>query len=188
MAYKLLVLVDVQKDFDKGGSLAYGYPEKSNTEAVIKYATKWVQDKDKKNLLFVTKDTHDENYENTLEGKKLPVPHCIKGTEGWELVDDGDYKYSLVDRADFEVLKNTFGTFAIADEIRRIEKEDCEEVKEITLTGYDLSICVLAQAVILRAAFPNKRIVVRRDLCGDVNKEAFDAALTVLKNQQIEIV
>lgn len=191
MAYKLLIMVDVQKDFDKGGALPYGYPEESNTDAVIKYATDWIKDQPSGNptkLLCVTKDTHNENYANTLEGKLLPVPHCIKDTEGWGLVDEGDYKYSLSERADWLVLKNTFGTFAIADEIRKIEKDECEEVKEITLIGYDLSICVLAQAVILRAAFPNKRITVLKDLCGDVNKESFDAALTVLKNQQIEIV
>lgn len=188
MAYRLLVLIDVQKDFDKGGVLPYGYPEKSNTEEVIKYAIEWVNDKTGHNLLCVTKDTHNENYANTLEGRILPIPHCIKYTEGWKFVDEKEGHYSLYDRADWSVLKNTFGTFSIADEIKRIEEDDCEEINEIVLCGYDLSICVLANAIILRAAFPNKKIVVMKDLCGDVNKESFDAALTVLKNQQIEIV
>lgn len=188
MAKKLLILVDVQKDFDKGGVLPYGYPEESNTGDVVGEAIQWKYPP-QNNILWLTKDTHDENYSETLEGKLLPVPHCIKGTDGWKFVDeDLDQPFTLSRMADKVILKRTFGTFEIVQQIKNLEDDACEFVDEIILCGYDLSICVLSNAVILRAAFPNKRIVVLKDACGDVNKESFDAALTVLKNQQIEIV
>jgi len=192
MSKKLLILVDVQKDFDKGGVLPYGYPEESNTGDVVGEAISWKYPP-KNNILWLTKDTHDENYSETLEGKLLPVPHCIKGTDGWKFVDEDigqppSQSFTLSRMADKVILKRTFGTFEIVESIKEFEEEQCEEIEEIYLAGYDLSICVLANAVILRAAFPNKRIVVLKDACGDVNKDSFDAALTVLKNQQIEIV
>ena len=192
MAKRLLILVDVQKDFDKGGVLPYGYPEESNTGDVVGEAIKWKYQK-QNNILWLTKDTHDENYSETLEGKLLPVPHCIKGTDGWKFVDEDVAQpqppsFTLSRMADKVILKRTFGTFEIVQQIKNLEDDSCEFVDEIILCGYDLSICVLSNAVILRAAFPNKRIVVLKDACGDVNKESFDAALTVLKNQQIEIV
>lgn len=198
---KMLIVVDAQKDFVKGGCLAYGYPQEDITQKVIDYARQWVgkeetsedgskfyqRDWDSNNILIVTKDTHGPNYASTMEGQKLPVPHCIKGTPGWELVDDASDEYGLGYIADTQIFKPTFGTFQIADLIKEYEEDQCEEVDEIQICGFDTSICVLANAVILRAAFPNKKIVLLEKLCGDVNQDCHNAAVAVLRNQQIDI-
>lgn len=175
---KILVVVDVQNDFVKGGVLAYGFPQKSNTESIVAYAKHIL---DGGNYIIATRDTHHDNYFDTLEGKNLPIKHCIHQTKGWELVDglkELFYKGQIFD-------KPTFGTPLVAEQIRSIM--EYEDIDEIQLVGYDLSICVLANAVLLRAHFPNKQITVIPALCGDVDKKSFDAAIAVLRNQQIEI-
>ena len=179
----VLVVVDVQNDFVKGGVLAYGYPKKSNTELICERVHQALVEGYR---VIATRDTHQGNsYFGTLEGEKLPVKHCIAGTHGWELVEDIQ---RLVDDRKIQVVnKETFGAIYLADRIEdaMLPGEDFDEIEVI---GYDLSICVLANAVILRANFPNTVIKVRTALCGDVNKEMFDAACTILRAQQIEVL
>lgn len=186
MSRKLLIVIDVQKDFVEGGALPYGYPLESNTQKVVKFARAWA--KGDSHLMYATMDTHDQDYDNTLEGKNLPVCHCLKYTTGWQFVDKTDEDAGLDWWSDEVFLKPTFGTFKIKESIEQFEKDECEKINEIFLIGYDLSVCVLSNAVILRAAFPNKKIAVLTDLCGCINKQTFDAACEVLKCQQIDLV
>ena len=189
MSKKLLVVVDVQKDFVEGGALPYGYPTESNTKKVLDFVRDWcMEDNALSHYMIATKDTHGEDYSSTMEGSLLPVPHCIKGSVGWQYADSTPDRDGIGWFADDEILKPTFGTFRIKEWVENFEKEECEPIDEIHIIGYDLAICVLANAVILRAAFPNKRIIVHKDLCGCVNEDTFKAALTVLSCQQIEIV
>lgn len=182
MATKVLVVVDVQNDFVKGGALAYGYPEKSNTDGIIAKVKEFLANGD---VVIATRDTHHENYLNTLEGKKLPVPHCIHQTKGWELVGElqelaNNGKIAVVD-------KPTFGTSLVGQFIREmIDKYG--PIEEVDVVGYCTSICCAANCSLLRAFMPNKKIVLLQDLCGDINEESHKAALVVLRNQQIEIV
>lgn len=181
MSKKVLVVVDVQNDFVKGGALPYGYPEKSNTELICDRVRKAVEDG---NFVVATRDTHHDNYMETLEGMKLPVKHCIHETLGWELVDGinslaADNKIVVFD-------KPTFGTPLVAEHIRNIMGG--EDISEIEVIGYCTSICVLANAVILRSRFPNKKITVFKDLCGDIDEDSHNAALKVLQNQQIDVI
>lgn len=188
MAIRMLVVVDVQNDFLKGGALAYGYPERSNTSDLIAYVKEWRRSDPcrERTIIVGTMDTHDEHYKESLEGRNLPISHCIKNTPGWRFPDN-EQGY-LNDFLDKVILKPTFGTFRIAELVREIEAERCEKVTEIFLCGYDLSICVLANAVLLRAAFPDKVISVKASLCGDVDEESYKAAVKVLRNQQILVV
>ena len=192
---KAVVFVDVQNDFVKGGALAYGYPEKSNTEKIIAFA----QDcRAKGYALYATQDTHDDDYMNTLEGKKLPVPHCVKGTSGYEVIDllhkDGDG--NVIIQYGRMIEKNTFGSFDLIEKIYMdfgheddySSGEYGEPLEEIILCGYCTSICVASNALMLRASRPNTKITVRADLCGDVDKESHEAALRVMRNCQIDIV
>ena len=177
---KAIVFVDVQKDFAKNGVLSFGYPVEDNTNKVVEFAKQCAVDSSAK--LYATLDTHYNDYEKTLEGKKLPVMHCIEGTDGWRL--DEQLEDVLIGKATF-VNKPTFGSYDLVG----IFEEDFGKVgpDEITLVGYDLSICVLANAVLLRAKYPNVKIVVKTNLCGDVDEAAFNAAIKVLQMQQIEI-
>ena len=184
---KLLVVVDVQKDFVEGGALPYGWPKESNTKKVLDFVGEFSKQSND-NFIVATKDTHVEDYMETLEGKNLPVKHCIKNTPGWEFVDEIKEKCVGIEyHLDDVFLKRTFGTFAIKDWIDKLEKDTCEKFGEIILIGYDLAICVLANAVILRAAFPDKKITVLKDLCGCVNEETFNSAIKVLECQQIVV-
>lgn len=179
---KVLVVVDVQNDFVKGGALAYGYPVESNTEDICAYAKKVLE---AGHYVVATRDTHADNYLETLEGKMLPVKHCICGTRGWELVD-GLQKLTYTANFPSVINKHTFGSFNLKDRLERLEFFN-SDIDSIELCGYCTSICVTACAVILRAAFPDKRITVLQNLCGDIDEESHLAALKVLKNQQIEI-
>lgn len=181
MGKKVLVVVDVQNDFVKGGCLAYAYPEKSNTQDIVTYALQVLKDG---GYVIATRDTHHDNYLETLEGKNLPIKHCIHHTRGWELVD-GLQAISSTGNGVFIYDKQTFGTPLVAEHIRNIM--DGDEIDEIQMCGYMTSICVLSNAVIMRSRFPNKRIAVIKDLCGDIDEKSQLAALAVLRNQQIEV-
>lgn len=186
MANQILILVDVQNDFVKGGALGYGYPEKSNTEDLIAYAKKWQEDPH--HILLATADTHPKSYlTSTLEGQKLPVPHCIENTKGWLLVfEDVDSGYEQLDCNEvFE--KPTFGSNALVDWI----ESECwkySSIDEIQIAGYCSSICVAANAILLRARFPDMKIVFLEKLSGDIDEASHKAAIKVMQNQQIEIV
>lgn len=204
---KAIVFVDVQNDFAKGGKLAFGYPVEDNLQKVVDFAKECVDaycnDPTTLVRVYATRDTHDatkykqkseikpphfkdkvvpeSGYLATFEGQKLPVEHCIEGTDGWQIVDP--LMEVLLGKATF-VNKPTFGSYDLTD----IIAEDVEgTLDEIVICGYDLSICVLANAVLLRAKFPNVKITVKVDLCGDVDKAAFDAAIKVLQMQQIDV-
>ena len=188
MAKKLLIGIDIQKDFVEGGMLPYGYPEESNTKKVVDYILECAKKKDESICVLLTRDTHDSDFKTTLEGQLL-FKHCIKGTEGWEFADYTDKDGSKIEWfCDEVILKKTFGTFRIAEWIKDFEETECETIDEIQIVGYDMAVCVLSNAVILRSAFPNKKIVVLKDYCGCIDKETFDAAVTVLKCQQIEVI
>ena len=181
MATKVLVVVDVQNDFVKGGALAYGYPAKSNTDGIIAKVKEFLANGD---VVIATRDTHHDNYLNTLEGKKLPVPHCIHQTKGWELVGE---LQTLANRGDIAVVdKPTFGTSLVWQFIREMIHK-YGPIEEVDVVGYCTSICCAANCSLLRAYMPNQKIVLLQDLCGDINEESHKAALTVLRNQQIEI-
>ena len=197
---KAVVFVDVQNDFVRGGALPFGYPLEDNLPKIIDFAKKCVNDPDCK--IYATLDTHEKSnsipesadgtipekhvgYLSTLEGKKLPVEHCIEGTDGWNVVD------SLMDVIHTHctfVNKPTFGSFDLCEIIDEdIKRNNCK-IDEIVVLGYCTSICVLSNAVLLRAKFPDMKISVMKDLCGCVSEESHRAALKALEMQQIDVV
>lgn len=122
-----------------------------------------------------TLDTHEENYLNTQEGKKLPVPHCIVDTDGWELCEElGDFKGRY-----FE--KNTFGSMALA------EWAAGKGYEEVQLAGLCTDICVISNALLLKAALPEARIRVDAKCCAGVTPESHKNALEAMKMCQVEI-
>ena len=183
MSKRVVIFVDVQNDFVKGGALAYGYPAEDIVPRIAEYAREC---RDRGDHIIFTQDTHGNDYLASLEGKKLPVPHCIDGTHGWELVpalsalyDGGKHIVALQ--------KPTFGCPRLPIAVKEV-RDDCGGLDEIVLCGGCSSICLLANAVLLRAAFPNTPITVKANLCFDIDEASHNAALAVLKNQQIDIV
>lgn len=170
-----LVVVDIQKDFVDG---ALGSAEALE---IIGPSVERISAFDGE--IFVTFDTHFENYSETAEGKKLPVPHCIKGTPGWEL--NSSIADALAQKSFTAVEKLTFGSVELPDLIRR---SAADEDFDITLIGLCTDICVVSNAMILKANFPEKQIYVDSSCCAGVTVDSHNAALLTMKMCQINVI
>lgn len=170
-----LIVVDIQKDFVDG---ALGTAE---AVAMIENAAEKVCSFD--GDIFVTFDTHFENYMDTAEGRKLPVPHCIKGTSGWQLNET--VAAALAKKSYTPVEKLTFGSVDLPG---MVEDAAGDEDFDITLIGLCTDICVVSNALILKAAFPEREIYVDAACCAGVTPATHNAALDTMKMCQINIL
>lgn len=173
---KILVVVDMQNDFVDG---ALGSPD---AVAIVPNVAEKIRRFDGDGL-FVTYDTHFANYMETLEGEKLPVPHCIADTPGYELCPA--VAAALEGREYTPVIKTTFGSFDIACETG--ERWPDEEI-EAEFVGLCTDICVVSNVLIFRAAYPNARITVDASCCAGVSPETHAAALATMKCCQIDVI
>lgn len=171
---KILVVVDMQKDFVDG---ALGSKE---AVAIVPNVVNKI--KNFEGDIFVTYDTHFENYMDTNEGKNLPVPHCIKGTEGWEL--NRDVMDALNDKEYTTVEKITFGSVDLPGLVGKVAGDEAFTVE---LIGLCTDICVVSNALLLKANFPEMNIAVDATCCAGVTPESHEAALTTMKMCQIEV-
>ena len=172
---KFLIIVDMQKDFVDG---ALGTKEAC---AIVPAAAEKIKGFDGE--IFVTFDTHFENYMETAEGKKLPVPHCIKGTDGWKL--DKDIAAALEAKRYTPVEKYTFGSVKLPEMIKQAAGDDDLTVE---LIGLCTDICVISNALLLKANFPEAAIAVDEKCCAGVTPEKHDAAIETMKSCQIDII
>ena len=171
---KILVVVDMQNDFIDG---ALGTPE---AVAIVENVKARIREYDKADV-FVTMDTHFPEYLQTQEGRNLPVEHCIKGTEGWQI--RSDIAELLTDAHVYE--KPTFGSVALAKGIAEIAAK--EEI-EIEVLGLCTDICVVSNALLLKANMPEVKITVDHTCCAGVTPESHEAALMTMQMCQIGIV
>ncbi|MBE7059092.1 MAG: cysteine hydrolase [Ruminococcaceae bacterium] len=171
----ILIVVDIQKDFVDG---ALGTSE---AVAMVDNAAKKISEFEGE--IFVTFDTHFENYMQTAEGAKLPVPHCIKDTDGWQL--DEKIAKALENKEYTKIEKLTFGSTELPE---IIEKSVGKTEFDITLIGLCTDICVVSNALILKANFPEKEIYVDAACCAGVTVETHNAAITTMKMCQINII
>ena len=172
MKNQVLVVVDMQKDFIDG---ALG--TKEAVEIVSKVEEKI---KNFEGEIIFTRDTHFENYSDTQEGKKLPVPHCIKGTEGWQIEES----LEILRTPEMKVFdKITFGSVELAEYLR-----ENKELESVTLIGLCTDICVISNAMVIKAFLPEVKIMVEEKCCAGVTPESHNNALEAMKMCQIEIV
>ena len=169
---KVLVVVDMQKDFIDG---ALG--TKEAVEILPKVAEKI--EKFQGEVVF-TRDTHHENYSETQEGKKLPERHCIQGCEGWQLSEVLE-KLRTPEMKVFD--KGTFGSVALAEYLA-----GKEELETVELVGLCTDICVISNAMVIKAFLPEVVIQVDAACCAGVTKESHENALEAMKMCQIEIL
>lgn len=167
---KILIVVDMQNDFIDG---ALGTPE---AVQIVPYVKAQIQSFDGK-VLF-TRDTHFPNYMDTQEGKNLPVPHCIKGTPGWEIRPELDAL-----RITEPIDKLTFGSA----ELPAILAQE-ENIEAITFMGLCTDICVISNVMITKAFFPEIPLTVDAKGCAGVTPESHKNALAAMKMCQITVI
>lgn len=172
---EFLIVVDMQKDFVDG---ALGTPE---AVAIVPAVCDRIRAFDGE--VIVTYDTHPDTYLDTAEGKKLPVPHCVKGTDGWQL--DAAVADALTGKSYHTVEKPTFGSIDLPYLVAAMAGE---EDFSVTLIGLCTDICVVSNALLLKAHFPEKTIRVDAACCAGVTPDTYTAALTTMKMCQIDIV
>ena len=171
---KVLVVVDMQKDFVDG---ALGSKEAA---AIVPAVVKKINEFDGE--IFVTYDTHFEDYLETAEGKKLPVPHCMKGTDGWELNDE--VEQALAAKKFTPVEKKTFGSVDLPALIKETAGKD---ELTIELIGLCTDICVVSNALIIKANFPEAPVSVDASCCAGVTPGKHEAALETMRSCQIDV-
>ena len=164
---KTLIVVDMQKDFIDG---ALGTKEAvAIVENVKKKIAEYQANGDE---IIFTRDTHQADYLNTNEGKHLPVEHCIEGTEGWKIDKELEVEGALyIDKPPFGYMN-----------------WKAYDLEEVELVGLCTDICVVSNALIIKATFPEIKVTVDAGCCAGVTPESHKAALTTMKMCQVEII
>jgi len=173
MKKDVLIVVDMQTDFIDG---ALGTPE---AVAILPRVIKKIQGFD--GTVLFTRDTHKTDYLNTQEGENLPVAHCIEGTAGWAIHPD-----LLPYVSEKPIDKPTFGSVALAQKLKDWDSRG--ELGSVTLVGLCTDICVISNAMLLKAFLPETPIIVDAACCAGVSPESHEQALSAMKPCQIHII
>ena len=171
---KVLVVIDMQNDFIDG---ALGTKE---AQSIVPKVVEKIKEYDPWNI-YLTRDTHYENYLDTQEGRNLPTVHCIEGSDGWQLhseVAEAAGSAMIVD-------KPTFGSNKLAGILM---SERAQEALEIEMVGVCTDICVVSNALLFKAAMPEAPITVDASCCAGVTPERHRAALETMKACQIKVI
>lgn len=187
MNKKILIIVDAQNDFITGSLANPVADERVPNIAELIKSKDW-------DGIFATFDTHYDDYLDTPEGKLLPVPHCIYQTEGWRF--DSRVHEALQEFLKthptipfLSVLKPTFGSLSLPEEIWEALNCTFEDTYDITICGFCTDICVVSNALILKADFFKRgNITVVADACAGVTPEKHEAALEVMRSCQINVI
>ena len=171
---KALIVVDMQNDFIDG---ALGTPE---AEAIVDNVKAKIEAYRKNSdAVIFTRDTHSENYMGTQEGSKLPVPHCIEGSYGWQIRAELEHEDCLI------IDKPTFGSYELVDSLRELDEET--PLESIELIGLCTDICVISNAMMIKAAFLEIPVIVDASCCAGVTPASHDNALDAMGMCQIEV-
>ena len=172
---RVLVVVDMQNDFIDG---ALGTQE---AQAIVGNVVKKIEEYQGEKV-FATRDTHGDDYMNTSEGKHLPVPHCMKGTEGWEIRQEVS---EALQKVNAEIVdKPFFGSMVLVD---KMAEQGFQKELEIELVGLCTDICVVSNALLLKARLPEAIIRVDKSCCAGVTPQSHEAALLTMKMCHIDI-
>ena len=177
---KILVVIDMQNDFIDG---ALGSPE---AQAIVpNVIAKVKQYAESGDGIIYTADTHGGDYLKTMEGRKLPVPHCIHGTEGWEIPKD-IYVFDAP-----VIMKDTFGSWELPHYVMNMagsSVEEIEKLESIEVIGLCTDICVISNVMMLKAWFPNTKIVVDATCCAGVSIGSHENALRAMMMCHIDVI
>ena len=172
---KALIVVDMQNDFIDG---ALGTPE---AEAIVDNVKAKIDAyRENSDTVIFTRDTHQKNYMETQEGSKLPVPHCIEGSHGWQIRAELDPADCLI------IDKPTFGSYELVDTLRELDEES--PLESIELIGLCTDICVISNAMMIKAAFLETPVKVDASCCAGVTPESHKTALGAMKAVQVKVI
>jgi len=181
---KVLVVVDMQNDFIDG---ALGTPE---AVAILDNVVRRVRNSAGELILF-TMDTHQENYLDTPEGKKLPVTHCVQGTDGWLINESviGAWRENtntirIPELSDNTFLKPVFGSVDLVEFLKSREAD----IEAIEVLGICTDICVVSNAIMIKNTMPDIKISVKADCCAGVTPQSHTEALNTMRMCQIDVV
>lgn len=173
--HKYLVVIDMQNDFVTG---ALGTQE---AKAIIPAVKKRIEGAASAGrTVFFTQDTHHENYMDTSEGSHLPVAHCVEGTDGWKIIPE------LAPFAHETIRKPTFGAVLLVKLLETVSEDDGKNI-DIALCGVCTDICVVSNALLIRAHFPEATIRLYEDSCAGSTPARHNAAIEVMRSCQIEV-
>ena len=170
-----LIVVDMQKDFIDG---ALGTPE---AQAILPEVVRFARDF--AGEVIFTRDTHAPDYLDTQEGGNLPVVHCVKETPGWQI--EASLESVRVERGSLVIDKPTFGSRELGEYLA--EENAREPIGEITLVGLCTDICVISNAMLIKAFLPEVKISVIASLCAGVTPESHRRALEAMQVCQIKV-
>lgn len=177
----VLVVVDYQNDFVDG---ALGFEDATKLDSgIASLMEEYAKDEDGE--VICTFDTHNSDYLNTQEGRNLPVVHCIKDTDGWQLYGKTAEVEIMYPMKCTRICKTTFGSYELANRLSRLNKLD--GVRSITFVGVVTNMCVISNAVIAKAACPEAEIIIKKDLVDSFDKELHQKALDVMASMQMTI-
>ena len=174
---KILLVIDMQNDFLEGA-----LRNEEGIKIIPKVVEKINEYKRNNDIVIATLDTHQTNYLDTQEGKNLPVTHCVKDTYGWQI--QKDIMEALGDALVFE--KPTFGSTKLASYLKE-KYEKIQSELEIEIIGVCTDICVISNAMLIKANLPESHITVLKDLCAGVTVESHQNALKAMSTCQITI-
>ena len=183
MKTSFLIVVDMQNDFitDSLGT--------KEAQGIVPHVVNRIQQaKEKDEKIIFTQDTHSNEYLMTHEGKNLPVPHCLKSTEGWKLHPD---VWAAASGCVITMLeKPAFGSLDLLKCLSNYTGEQGVDDKDLNmeLVGLCTDICVVSNALMLRSAFPEAEISVRASCCAGVTPQKHEAALEVMRSCQIHVI
>lgn len=173
---EVLIVVDMQNDFIDG---SLGTKE---AEAIVEHVVEAIDRFE--GCVIATRDTHPESYLSSREGRFLPVEHCIKDSEGWQI--RSEVEEALKKKDALIIDKPTFGSEKLVQVLKEMDRK--QPIDQITLLGLCTDICVVSNALLVKAAFPELDIRVLKDCCAGVTPDSHEAALTTMKMCQIEVL
>lgn len=173
---KVLIVVDMQNDF------VYGCLGTEEARKIVPKVVKKIREFDGK--ILYTMDTHGEDYLKTQEGRNLPVEHCIIETEGWEVINE--IKSISRMEKDFVFQKGTFGSKQLAETL--LEQNQKEPIRTIELIGVCTDICVISNAILIKAFLPETEVLVDAACCAGVNPDSHKNALKAMAACQIKVI
>lgn len=178
MSKRLLLIVDVQEDFVRGS-----LPGENAESRIDNMLARAQESYDNNEAIIFTQDTHfEDTYFNTQEGKKLPILHCIKGTKGWEIIEE---LQKFIDEDTLIVEKETFASLDLIEDIRKYLNSGYDEVE---IFGICTDICVINTASLIKNHFSELPVYVNAQCSAGVSEELHEAALKTMESFQVNII